>query len=69
MGSGHTQTTRAVCDMRDLIIDIGKPAEIKKWCKTLNCDEKDLIKAVIEIGPLAHIVNDYLQLNRLKKTS
>ena len=52
--------------MKNVIIDIGNPSEIKKWCKTLNCSEKDLIKAVIIIGPVASIVDDYLQLNRLK---
>jgi hypothetical protein len=54
--------------MRDLKIDISKPSEIKKWCKALNCSERDLIKAIIEIGPVAHIVDDYLQLNRLKRS-
>lgn len=52
--------------LSDKTIDIGRSSEIKKWCKLLNCLEKDLIKAVLEIGPAAHIVDDYLSLNRKK---
>jgi hypothetical protein len=48
------------------IIDISNQTEIEKWCAVLNCDKKDLIKAVIDIGPAANIVNDYLSLNRKK---
>jgi hypothetical protein len=48
------------------IIDIGKSAERAKWCKILNCLEKDLIDAVVMIGPAANIVDDFLVLNRKK---
>ncbi|MGZ3885525.1 MAG: DUF3606 domain-containing protein [Bacteroidia bacterium] len=51
---------------KDKHIDIGNKQELKKWCKLLRCLETDLVKAVIDIGPLANRVDDYLMLNRKK---
>jgi hypothetical protein len=52
---------------KDHIIDIGNKKDVDVWCMKFNCDYTDLIKAVLNIGPLAGRVNDYLELNRKKK--
>jgi hypothetical protein len=50
----------------DYIILSGK-AEIASWCKTLNCSEANLIRAINIMGNSAKAVNSYLELNRLKE--
>lgn len=50
------------------LIDISKKEHIAQWCTKLNCEEADLIRAVMNIGPHAGRVNDYLELNRKKKS-
>ena len=52
--------------LNNTLIDIGSAAEIEKWSRILNCMKEDLIKAVMDIGPKANIVNYYLELNRKK---
>lgn len=37
------------------------------WAKKLNCQEKDLIFAMINVGNRVKVINDFLILNRLKK--
>jgi hypothetical protein len=49
------------------LIDIGNKKDIDVWCTKFNCEDTELIKAVLHIGPLAARVNDYLELNRKKK--
>ena len=50
-------------------INIQHPHEIDGWCSLLQCDKEDLINAVLKIGNSAKMVDDFLILNRRKKTS
>lgn len=52
--------------LKDKRIDINNKQELQKWCTLLKCLEHDLVKAVLDIGPSAPRVNDYLFLNRKK---
>jgi hypothetical protein len=52
---------------KDYFIDISNKKDIDSWCAKLNCEDIELIKAVLHIGPNAARVNDYLDLNRRKK--
>jgi hypothetical protein len=52
---------------KEQLIDIGNKKDIDIWCTKFNCEDTDLIKAVLNIGPLAARVSDYLELNRKKK--
>ena len=40
---------------------------LEEWSDILNCEEKDLIKAMSIMGNSAKAVDDYLILNRQKK--
>lgn len=51
----------------DLKIDLTNKENIANWCIELNCDEQDLIHAVLRIGNNVKSVNDFLILNRKKK--
>lgn len=50
----------------DWRIDITNNEDLKKWCTELQCDEQDLIHAVLRIGSRVKSVNDFLILNRKK---
>jgi hypothetical protein len=52
----------------DLQIDIANKDSLTKWCTELKCSKKDLIDAVLTIGNKAKKVNDFLILNRKKKS-
>lgn len=49
-------------------INLQDKDSIKSWSQILDCDEKDLIDAVMVIGNSVHMVDDFLILNRKKKT-
>jgi hypothetical protein len=48
-------------------IIISKKMPLKKWSAILNCEEKDLMNAIMTIGNSLQAVNDYLILNRQKR--
>jgi len=48
-------------------INMQSKIEIIFWCKVLNCEKNDLIKAVSEAGVSPRSVNNYLIRNNLKK--
>jgi hypothetical protein len=64
---------KAVCENNDhlsgKVINIGDAGEIKYWCKVLQCEKEDLVSAMQRIGNSAKMVDDFLVLNRRKKTS
>ncbi|MCE3227498.1 MAG: hypothetical protein K0S32_2049 [Bacteroidetes bacterium] len=39
------------------------------WCKMLNCNERNLQKAIGIIGNSPKLVNKFLELNRLKENT
>lgn len=51
----------------DSKIELTNKKNLAKWCTELNCEEKDLIHAVLRIGNNVKSVNDFLILNRKKK--
>ena len=51
----------------DLKIDLTNKENLSNWCTELNCEEEDLIHAVLRIGNNVKSVNDFLILNRKKK--
>jgi hypothetical protein len=50
-------------------IKIGDAGEINYWCNLLQCEKEDLMGAMQRIGNSAKMVDDFLVLNRRKKTS
>ncbi|MBA3683206.1 MAG: DUF3606 domain-containing protein [Bacteroidetes bacterium] len=54
-------------DMKETKIDLHNKEAIKEWSIKLNCEEKDLIHAVMVIGNSTQMVDDFLILNRKKK--
>ncbi|MDQ3109385.1 MAG: DUF3606 domain-containing protein [Bacteroidota bacterium] len=50
------------------VINIGDAGEINYWCKVLQCEKEDLLGATQRIGNSAKMVDDFLVLNRRKKT-
>lgn len=48
-------------------IEIDNEDLLKKWCKLLNCDEKDLMDAVFCVGNSVNAVDSFLTMNRKKK--
>lgn len=40
---------------------------IKLWSSELNCQEKDLLYAIMNVGNIARLVDVFLVVNRLKK--
>jgi hypothetical protein len=52
--------------LRDKQINISEKREVIYWADTLQCQENDLINAVLKIGPSAKMVDDFLILNRQK---
>jgi hypothetical protein len=42
-------------------IDINDSAEIRNWCKSFGCTEKELINAVRKVGTSASKVREYLK--------
>lgn len=48
-------------------IDLTDKENLANWCIELNCEEDDLIHAVLRIGNRVKSVNDFLILNRKKK--
>lgn len=55
-------------ELRNMKIVIDGDTSLKKWCKLLDCKEKDLLDAIRLIGNAAGAVDDYLYMN-LKKNS
>lgn len=51
----------------DFEIDLTDKENLANWCTELNCEEEDLIHAVLRIGNRVKSVNDFLILNRKKK--
>jgi hypothetical protein len=49
-------------------IQAGNADEVAYWCNVLMCEKEDLIKSVMSIGNSAKMVDDFLILNRRKKT-
>jgi hypothetical protein len=41
--------------------------DVTFWCKMLNCNERNLHKAIGIIGNSPKLVNKFLELNRLKE--
>lgn len=52
--------------MPDRIVLNGEHS-LEEWSDLLNCEEKDLIKAMSIMGNSVQAVDDYLILNRQKK--
>lgn len=52
--------------LRGLHININENREIVYWSYVLQCEQNDLINAVLKIGTSAKMVDDFLILNRLK---
>jgi hypothetical protein len=50
------------------VINIGDASELNYWCQALQCEKEDLIVATQRIGTSAKMVDDFLVLNRRKKT-
>ncbi len=55
-------------DMKETKIDLHNKEAIKEWSIKLNCEEKDLIHAIMVIGNSTQMVDDFLILNRKKKS-
>lgn len=51
------------------VINFGDPSEINYWCEMLECEKEDLVGAMQRIGNSAKMVDDFLVLNRRKKTT
>ncbi len=49
-------------------INLNDKDSIKVWSQILCCEEKDLIHAIMVIGNSLQMVDDFLILNRKKKT-
>jgi len=54
--------------MKETKINLNNKESIKEWSIILNCEEKDLIHAIMVIGNSIQMVDDFLILNRKKKT-
>ncbi|MBL7919314.1 MAG: DUF3606 domain-containing protein [Bacteroidia bacterium] len=54
-------------NMKESKIDLHSKEAIKEWSVKLNCEEKDLIHAIMVIGNSTQMVDDFLILNRKKK--
>lgn len=52
--------------LRDKHINISEAREVVYWAYVLQCEQEDLINAVMKIGTSAKMVDDFLFLNRLK---
>jgi hypothetical protein len=52
--------------LRGLHININEGRELVYWSYVLQCEQNDLINAVLKIGTSAKMVDDFLILNRLK---
>ncbi len=50
-------------------ISVGDMHEVNYWCDVLQCEKEDLMSALQRIGNSAKMVDDFLVLNRRKKTS
>ena len=55
-------------NIKETKINLQNKEAIKEWSVKLNCDEEDLIHAIMVIGNSAQMVDDFLILNRKKKT-
>lgn len=51
------------------VIQLDTPDEINYWCEVLECEKEDLVGAMQRIGNSAKMVDDFLVLNRRKKTT
>lgn len=52
--------------LRDKHININETRELVYWSSMLQCDQQDIIHAVLKIGTSAKMVDDFLILNRRK---
>ncbi|MDP1800520.1 MAG: DUF3606 domain-containing protein [Bacteroidota bacterium] len=55
-------------NIKETKINLNNKEAIKEWSVRLNCEEKDLIHAIMVIGNSIQMVDDFLILNRKKKT-
>jgi hypothetical protein len=49
-------------------VRIDSAEQISYWCELLQCDRNALVETVHKIGSSAKMVDDFLILNRRKKT-
>lgn len=49
-------------------INIREEQDVLQWSRKLNCEPNDVIHAVAKIGTCAKMVDDFLFLNRRKKS-
>ena len=52
--------------LRDQHININESRELAYWSYVLQCEQQDLVNAVMKIGTSAKMVDDFLYLNRRK---
>ena len=52
--------------LRNQHINIAEAQELMYWSRMLQCDQRDIIDAVMKIGTSAKMVDDFLILNRRK---
>lgn len=55
--------------LRDKHININESHELVYWSEVLQCDQNDIVNAVMKIGTSAKMVDDFLILNRRKNTT
>ncbi|MBL7909970.1 MAG: DUF3606 domain-containing protein [Bacteroidia bacterium] len=55
-------------NIKETKINLHNKEAIKDWSVILNCEEADLIHAIMVIGNSVQMVDDFLILNRKKKT-
>jgi hypothetical protein len=55
--------------LRGQYINIKEERELLYWSYMLECEQRDIVQAVIKIGTSAKMVDDYLIMNRRKISS
>jgi Protein of unknown function (DUF3606) len=50
------------------IVRLDDTKQIEYWCEVFQCDKQDLLFTVHKVGTSARMVDDFLILNRRKKT-
>ncbi len=55
-------------NIKETKINLHNKEAIKDWSVILNCEEADLIHAIMVIGNSVQMVDDFLIVNRKKKT-
>lgn len=72
MNENNRKNNKGEETVQDLEIKPGKielngNTTLQEWCRILNCEEADLVKAISVIGNSVIAVDDFLILNRQKK--